>query len=115
MENKDDSASPLDIPVRPDAWMHDEPNRFEVIHDASKELWMKAFPKQVEHYTVPLFRHAERQPLSTESACALLKSVGADPILDGNMLKILRAVEVAHGIRINGECSGAKRPAGTPG
>lgn len=38
-------------------------------------------------------------PLSTESASALLKSLGYDPTLDGNMLKILRAVEQAHGIR----------------
>lgn len=100
------SASPLDITVRPDAWMHDEPNRFEVIHNASKELWLKAWPKQVEHYTVPLFRHAERQPLSTEAARALLKCVGADPMLDGNILKILRAVEVAHGIRANAKLTG---------
>jgi len=39
------------------------------------------------------------EPLSTESASALLKSLGYDPTLDGNMLKILRAVEQAHGIR----------------
>jgi len=39
------------------------------------------------------------EPLSTESASALLKSLGYDPMLDGNMLKILRAVEQAHGIQ----------------
>ena len=38
------------------------------------------------------------KPLSTESASALLTSLGYDPMLDGNMLKILRAVEQAHGI-----------------
>lgn len=37
-------------------------------------------------------------PLSTESASALLTSLGYDPLLDGNMLKILRTVEQAHGI-----------------
>jgi hypothetical protein len=75
-----------------------------VVHDEAKALWLKAWPKQVEHYTIPLYRHAERQPLSTEHACALLKdALGIDPILDGNMLKMLRAVERAHGIGTNDE------------
>jgi len=79
--------------------MHDQPGRFEAIHAEAKELWLKAWPKQVEHYTIPLYRHAERQPLSTDEACALLKNVlGIDPMLDGNMLKMLRMVERAHGI-----------------
>jgi len=37
--------------------------------------------------------------LSTDDACALLRNVlGIDPVLDGNMLKMLRMVERAHGI-----------------
>jgi len=37
--------------------------------------------------------------LSTDDACALLRNVlGIDPVLDGNMLKMLRMVEQAHGI-----------------
>lgn len=96
------SAVPLDIPVMPVAWLHDQEGRYDVVHDEAKQLWLKAWPKQVEHYTIPLYRHAERQPLSTDAACALLKDAsGIDPILDGNVLKILRAVERAHGIGHN--------------
>ena len=102
------AAGPNDVTVRPAAWMHDQPGRFEAIHAEAKELWLKAWPKQVEHYTIPLYRHAERQPLSTDEACALLKNVlGIDPMLDGNMLKMLRAVERAHGIGPNAKVSGA--------
>ena len=102
MTTQASSASPLDIPVMPVAWLHDQPERYDVVHDEARALWLKAWPKQVEHYTIPLYRHAERQPLSTEAACALLKdAIGIDPILDGNMLKMLRAVERAHGIGHN--------------
>lgn len=88
-----------DINVRPVAWLHDQPERYDVVHDEVKALWLKAWPKQVEHYTIPLYLHAYREPMSTEAACALLKDVlGIDPMLDGNMLKILRTVELAHGI-----------------
>lgn len=91
-------------PVRPVAWMHDNPEQYDVVHDEAKALWMKARPKQVEHYTIPLYRHADREPLSTEEACALLKDAfGIDPNLDGNLLKMLRAVELAHGIEPNVE------------
>jgi len=38
------------------AWLHDDPSRYDVIHDAAKSLWLKSFPKQVEHYTIPLYR-----------------------------------------------------------
>lgn len=93
------AAGPNDVTVRPAAWMHDQPDRFDVIHAEAKALWLKAWPKQVEHYTIPLYRHQERQPLSTDDACALLRNVlGIDPMLDGNMLKMLRMVERAHGI-----------------
>lgn len=93
------AAGPNDVTVRPAAWMHDQPDRFDVIHAEAKALWLKAWPKQVEHYTIPLYRHQERQPLSTDDACALLRNVlGIDPVLDGNMLKMLRMVEQAHGI-----------------
>jgi hypothetical protein len=102
MTTQASSASPLDIPVMPVAWLHDQPERYDVVHDEARALWLKAWPKQVEHYTIPLYRHAERQPLSTEAACALLKdALGIDPMLDGNMLKMLRAVERAHGIGLN--------------
>ena len=102
MTTQASSASPLDIPVMPVAWLHDQPERYDVVHDEARALWLKAWPKQVEHYTIPLYRHAERQPLSTEAACALLKdALGIDPMLDGNMLKMLRAVERAHGIGHN--------------
>lgn len=38
-------------------------------------------------------------PLTTEAASKLLVDVfGGDPMLDGNLLKMLRAVERAHGI-----------------
>ena len=107
----DDSERPLDCVVRPVAWLHDQPERYDVVHDEAKALWLKAHPKQVEHYTIPLYRHAERQPLSTEAACSLLKdALGIDPMLDGNMLKMLRAVEQAHGIGPNDE--GNVRPTG---
>lgn len=89
----------VDVNVTPVAWLHDQPNRYEVVHDEVKTLWLMAWPKQVEHYTIPLYRHQEREPLSTEAACALLRdALGIDPLLDGNMLKMLRTVERAHGI-----------------
>lgn len=40
----------------PIAWMHDQPGRLEVIHSEAKTLWLRHWPRQVEHYTVPLFR-----------------------------------------------------------
>lgn len=96
------AAGPLEATVRPVAWLHDQPGRYDVAHDMAKALWLKACPKQVEHYTIPLYLHEHREPLSTEAACALLKNVlGIDPLLDGNMLKLLRAVEQAHGIGPN--------------
>ena len=83
------SAGPVDVNVRPVAWLHDQPGRYDVVHDEAKAFWLKAWPKQVEHYTIPLYRHVERQPLSTDAACALLKdTLGIDPRLDGNMLKM---------------------------
>lgn len=107
----DFSAVPLDILVMPVAWLHDQPERYDVVHDEARALWLKAWPKQVEHYTIPLYRHAERQPLSTEAACALLKdALGIDPMLDGNMLKMLRAVERAHGIGHNAPLIGGDSP-----
>lgn len=84
-----------DFPV---AWAHNQQGRYDVIHNEAKKLWLNANPKQVEHYTIPLYSHTDNKPLSTEAACALLKSVGYDMMLDGNVLKILRAVEQAHGI-----------------
>ena len=111
------AQGPVDVEVRPVAWLHALPERYDVVHDEAKALWLKAWPKQVEHYTIPLYRYAERQPLSTEAACALLKdALGIDPLLDGNMLKILRVVERAHGIGANAEVSGAgTASAGLPG
>ena len=106
--NSNAGSSPVDVNVRPVAWLHDQPERYDVVHDEAKALWLRALPKQVEHYTIPLYRHSERQPLSTEDACALLKdALGIDPLLDGNMLKMLRAVERAHGIGPNAKVSGA--------
>ena len=99
MTTTPDAAGPLDVTVRPTAWLHDAAGRYDVIHDEAKVLWLKAHPWQVKHYTIPLYRHDRRMPLSTEDARALLKDVlGIDPLLDGNMLKMLRAVERAHGI-----------------
>lgn len=96
------AQGPVDINVRPVAWLHDHPERYDVVHDKARALWMKAWPKQVEHYTIPLYRHERREPLTTEAACTLLKdTIGIDPLLDGNMLKMLRAVERAHGIGPN--------------
>lgn len=86
----------------PIAWLHDQPGRYEVLHEKVKALWMKSYPKQVEHYTIPLYQYVKRQPLSTEAARALLKTeIGIDPMLDGNVLKILRVIERAHGIGFN--------------
>ena len=84
---------------RPVAWLHDHPGRFEVIHDDVKDLWLRIRPEQVKNYTIPLYRHAYRQPLSTDDACTLLKNaLGIDPMFDGNLLKMLRAIEQAHDI-----------------
>ena len=97
-----EAQGPVDVNVRPVAWLHDGDGRYDVVHDEAKALWLKAWPKQVEHYTIPLYRHEHREPLSTDAACALLKdALGIDPMLDGNMLKMLRAVERAHGIGPN--------------
>lgn len=102
MTTQASSASPLDILVMPVAWLHDKPERYDVVHDEAKALWLKAWPKQVEHYTIPLYRHAERQPLSTEAACAMVRQIiGTDPMLDGNFLKLVRAVERTHGIGLD--------------
>lgn len=55
-------------------------------------------------------KSADREPLSTEEACALLKdALGIDPIIDGNLLKMLRSVEQAHGIG-GGLCTLAANP-----
>lgn len=87
------------MPKEAIAWLHDDPDRYDVIHTEAKKVWLKAFPKQVEHYTIPLYYHKDRQALSTDEACALVRKViGIDPISDGNLLKLVRAVEVAHGI-----------------
>ena len=100
------AQGPVDVNVRPVAWMHDQPERYDVVHNEAKALWLKAWPKQVEHYTIPLYRHERREPLSTDAACALLKdALGIDPLLDGNMLKMLRAVDRAHGIGPNAKVS----------
>ena len=87
--------------VTPVAWLHDQPERYDVIHDEVKELWLRAKPKQVEHYTIPLYRRDLREPMSTDAACALLKdTLGIDPMFYGNLLKMLRAVERAHGVTV---------------
>jgi len=84
---------------RPVAWLHEHPERCDVVHDEARALWLRARPKQVEHYTIPLYRHKRRKPLTTEAARELIMSVlGVDPFFDGNMLKMLRAIEKAHGI-----------------
>lgn len=84
--------------TRPVAWLHNECGRYDVVHDEAKALWLKVSPMQVEHYTIPLYGHENREPISTDAACSLLKSLfGATPP-DGNMLKLIRAVERAHGI-----------------
>lgn len=91
----------VDCWIRPIAWLHDQPERYDVIHDEVKELWLRAKPKQVEHYTIPLYRRDLREPMSTDAACALLKdTLGIDPMFYGNLLKMLRAVERAHGVTV---------------
>jgi hypothetical protein len=82
--------------VRPVAWLHSEDGRYDVLHDEVKALWLKARPKQVEHYTIPLY---VQKQLNTEEACALIAdTLGSSAMHDGNLLKLLRAVERAHGI-----------------
>ena len=88
------AQGPVDVNVRPVAWMHDQPERYDVVHNEAKALWLKAWPKQVEHYTIPLYRHERREPLSTDAACALLKdALGIDPLprsrLDRNVMRQL--------------------------
>jgi hypothetical protein len=39
----------------PVAWMHDGEGRYDVCHRVAKDLWLNAWPKQVEHYTIPLY------------------------------------------------------------
>lgn len=83
----------------PVAWMHEHPERYDVVHGEARSLWLQVHPKQVEHYTIPLYRHKRRKPMSTDAACELIRAtLGADAMLDGNLLKMLRAVEKSHGI-----------------
>ena len=42
MTTQASSASPLDIPVMPVAWLHDQPERYDVVHDEARALWLKA-------------------------------------------------------------------------
>lgn len=43
--------------AEPVAWAHDTKGYAYVISDAVRQLWLKAKPKHVKHYTVPLFTH----------------------------------------------------------
>ena len=55
----------------PVAWLHNDPDRLDVIHHKAKELWLKAWPKQVEHYTISLYTQAgvpEDAPLTQPCA-----------------------------------------------
>lgn len=49
------AQGPVDVNVRPVAWLHDQQGRYDVVHDEVKALWLKAWPKQVEHYTIPRY------------------------------------------------------------
>ena len=74
------------------------------IPDAHKIFIINAAIEIAERDLLPApnTAHERREPLSTDAACALLKdALGIDPMLDGNMLKMLRAVELAHGIGPN--------------
>lgn len=96
-----DTSARLDFEplVRPVAWLHDDSERVDVVHDEAKTLWLHVRPKQVEHYTIPLYLREHKQQLSTDEACTLIKNtLGASAVEDGNLLKLLRAVELAHGI-----------------
>ncbi len=33
--------------IRPIAWLHDQPERYDVIHDEVKELWLRAKPNRL--------------------------------------------------------------------
>lgn len=44
------------------AWLHDDPERIDVCHDKAKNVWLKAWPQQVEHYTIALYRHPNPAP-----------------------------------------------------
>ena len=64
----------VDVNVRPVAWLHDGDGRYDVVHDKAKALWLKAWPKQVEHYTIPLYRREQDAAwwaLVMEAAAAL--------------------------------------------
>lgn len=41
--------------LKPIAFLHNDPERFDVIHAKVKELWLKFKPDHVEHYSIPLY------------------------------------------------------------
>lgn len=83
------------------AWMHNGSGRYDIIHDEVKHLLESAGLDTAKNYEIPLYAHAEKQPLNTDEAVSLIKSAtGDDAMQNGNLLKIFRAAERAHGIKI---------------
>ena len=39
----------------PVAWLHDQRPDADVITNSVRDVWLAALPKQVEHYTTPLY------------------------------------------------------------
>jgi len=58
--------------VAPIAWLHNDPDRIDVCHTRTKEIWLGAWPKQVEHYTIPLYAHP---PASADEGIRILKLI----------------------------------------
>lgn len=76
------------------AYMHDGDGRVDCIHSQVRDLWLKAWPKQVERYTIPLVRLPQRKPMTTERAKELMReTLGVENISEGNLIKLLRAIE----------------------
>lgn len=100
-QNESDAkAHPVDTLVIPTAWLHDSDGRIDVIPNELKNIWLNVRPSQVEHYTIPLYIQSKRSPICTQQAIDMCRSVGLDPELNGNILKLVRLVEAAHGIKV---------------
>lgn len=100
-QNQSDAkAHPVDTLVIPTAWLHESDGRIDVIPNELKDIWLKVRPSQVEHYTVPLYLQSKRSPICTQQAIDMCRSVGLDPEQNGNILKLVRLIEVAHGIKV---------------
>jgi hypothetical protein len=76
------------------AWAHIGNGRCDVIADEVKQFLLRAKPELVEFYAIPLKESCGCVPMSTEQVCKLIQDVlGVSYREDGNMVKLVRAVE----------------------